>query len=424
MTLRLNSAVTYTLINPAGSHRRYLMLSIEVPTVQTRRQPLNLALVIDRSGSMGGGKLERAKEAARQLINNLTSQDRVALVAFESEVHVLAHSTPVTHNALPRLLGAIDQISTAGSTALHHGWWAGGQQVAEFVDEERVSRVLVLTDGQANVGLTDPEQIANQVLELRQRGIETSAMGIGADFNDDLLKMMARSGGGAFHFIPDASSIEAVVAGELGEMLSQYARRTVVDISLPRGVELRRCLNKYELDRTAAGARIYIGDLLSGDQKRIVLEVSTPPGSVGEKLSVASKVIYTEVETNQHRDQDLPPAELRYASVQTVRSQPVNRDVDREVSLLRSAYARDEAVALSRAGRHEDALEILRETADKLAKSPYASEPEFSAEAVAVRDLVSRAERGPLDESTRKYMMAEAHSRQWRKDRYDTGRSK
>ncbi len=75
MTLHLNSAVNYPLINPEGSHRRYLMLSIEVPAVETRRQPLNLALVIDRSGSMGGGKLERAKEAARLLVNNLTPDD-------------------------------------------------------------------------------------------------------------------------------------------------------------------------------------------------------------------------------------------------------------------------------------------------------------------------------------------------------------
>ncbi|MBA2362901.1 MAG: VWA domain-containing protein [Chloroflexia bacterium] len=421
MTLRLKSTVNYTLINPEGSHRRYVMLSIDVPTVQTRRQPLNLALVVDRSGSMGGGKLERAKEAARQLVRNLTPQDRVALVAFASEVDVLAHSTTVTHNGRTRLLGAIDQIRTAGSTALHGGWWVGGQQVADFVDDERVSRVLLLTDGRANVGLTDPELIAGQARELRQRGIETSAMGIGADFDDDLLKMMASSGGGAFHFIPDAPSIEDVVAGELGEMISQYARRTVVDVSLPRGVELRGCLNKYELDQTATGARVYIGDLLSGDLKRIVLKVSTPPGSIGEHLSITSKVVYTKVETNQHRDRAFPPAELRYAPVHAVRSQPVNRDVDREVSLLRSARARDEAVALSRDGRHEDALKILRVTAGKLSESSYASEPEFAAEAAAVRDLVSRAEQGPLDELRRKDMVATSRTLRERKARHDKG---
>ena len=186
-------------------------------------------------------------------------------------------------------------------------------------------------------------------------------------------------------------------------------------------MELRRCLNEYEVDRTATGARIYIGDLLSGDLKRIVLEVSTPPGTIGEKRSVNSKVTYTEVATNQHRDQDFPPIELRYASVHTVRNQPVNQDVDRKVSILRSAHARDKAVALSRDGRHDDALEILRETAGKLTKSPYASEPTFAAEAAAVRDLVSRAEHGPLDELMRKDMVAAAHSRQQHKGRHDKG---
>jgi Ca-activated chloride channel family protein len=110
--------VNYTLINPKGSHRRYVLLSIDVPTMQTRRQPLNLALVIDRSGSMGGGKLERAKDAARQLINNLTPQDRVAIVTFASEVDIPAHSTPVTHDGRSRLFGAIDRIGTAA------GGWA------------------------------------------------------------------------------------------------------------------------------------------------------------------------------------------------------------------------------------------------------------------------------------------------------------
>jgi hypothetical protein len=189
-------------------------------------------------------------------------------------------------------------------------------------------------------------------------------------------------------------------------------------------VELRRCLNKYELDRTATGARIYIGDLLSGDLKRIMLEVSTPPGRIGEKLPLTSTVIYTEVATNQHRDRDFPPAELRYAPEDAVRSQPVNRDVDREVSLLHSAHARDEAVALSRDGRHKEALRILRETAGKLTKSPYASEPEFAAEAAAVRELVSRAERGPLDELMRKDMVAASQSVRQRKARHDMGLSK
>ncbi len=198
------------------------------------------------------------------------------------------------------------------------------------------------------------------------------------------LEPMARSGGGRFHFIPDASSITDVVAGELGELRSLYARRSVVDVSLPPGVALRRGLNKYEVDQGASGLRVYIGDLLSGDLKRVVLEVSTPPGSIGESLYVTSLVTYMDVETNRHREQGFPPVELRYAPVHAVRSQPVNREVDREVSLLHSAHARDEASPLSCQGRHDEALRILRETAGKLNRSPYSSEPAFAAEAAAV----------------------------------------
>jgi Ca-activated chloride channel family protein len=421
MTLTLDQAVSYPLINPEGSYRRYMMLSLDAPAVQTRRQPLNLALVIDRSGSMGGGKLERAKGAARRLVTNLMPDDRVALVAFASGVDILARSTYVTHDARPALLGAIAQLGTEGSTALHGGWLVGCEQVARFVDEERVSRVLVLTDGHANVGVTDAERIAAEARELRLRGVETSTMGIGEGFDQGLLEPLARSGGGRFHFIPDASSIMDVIAGELGELRSLYARRTVVNVGLPRGVVLRRCLNEYEVEGREGFVRVYVGDLLAGDRKRVVLEVSTPPGSIHERIWISSKVAYTDAQTHRHREQDFPPLELRYAPVHAVRSEPVHREVDREVSLLLAARARDEASALSREGRHADALGILRETAGKLTRSPYAAEPEFAAEAASVRHLVSRAERGPLDELTRKQMGADSHSLRQRKARYDRG---
>ena len=163
------------------------------------RVPLNLSLVLDRSGSMAGGKLDAALEAAALLVRRVRPEDVVSVVAYDDEVQTVAlPATGEDQGDLPRRIGAIE---IGGSTNLSGGWLRGRELVAQAKREGAVNRVLLLTDGQANVGITDPALLAGLCLGAKREGITTTTIGIGADYDERLLRAMADAGGANTYYI-------------------------------------------------------------------------------------------------------------------------------------------------------------------------------------------------------------------------------
>ena len=142
------------------------------------RPRLNLAIVIDRSGSMAGEPLHQAKRCAAFMIDSLTAADRGCVVAYDDTVQVVAESRPVTNKE--HFKGAISHIHDGGSTNLHGGWLKGAEEAAKYLDPSTISRVLLLSDGNANAGLTATDQIATQCAQLADTGVTTSTYGLGA----------------------------------------------------------------------------------------------------------------------------------------------------------------------------------------------------------------------------------------------------
>ena len=175
-----------------------VLVRITPPTLPSdqARSPLNLSLVIDRSGSMGGPKIQQACEAACFAVENLRPCDRLSVVLFDDRIETLIPSTFATDKQA--LLTKIRQVNARGSTALHAGWVEGGIQVSQYLNPAHLNRVILLSDGQANVGETRPDAIANDVHGLAQRGVSTTTLGIGQGYHEDLLAAMASSGDGNF----------------------------------------------------------------------------------------------------------------------------------------------------------------------------------------------------------------------------------
>ena len=210
-----------------GASTLDLLLTIstpELPAGQVQpRPPLNLALVIDRSGSMAGRKLSYARKAARFLAGELTTRDRLAIVTFDGEVQVVVPSTPVADPLA--FIAAINTIHSGGCTALFDGWLAGAMQVAEHLEPNALNRVLLLSDGQANEGLTNTAEIAAKVAGLTAKGISTSAFGLGDGFDEDLMGAMATSGDGTLAFIESPGQLPDLYASELQGLANTLGKR-------------------------------------------------------------------------------------------------------------------------------------------------------------------------------------------------------
>lgn len=294
------------------------------------RLPANLALVIDRSGSMGGEKIEYARRAAIEAVGQLGPEDRVSVVAFDDHVEVVTPSTHVRDRA--EIARAIERIDLRGSTALHGGWLEGGVQVAAYLRPDTLNRVLVFTDGQANVGETNQDTIATQVCGLQERGVSTSAYGIGRDFNEDLLVAMAQAGDGNFEFISHPSQLPSLLNAELQGLKATFGRRASLGLKPQGGVTVQDVLNDYPVTQFG---RLMLPNLIAGRAVTTIVRLKAQAtGALQDLLHV--RVAWDDSRTAARHEYR---SSLRLPSVTAgeFESLPSNSEVLEAVALLLAA---------------------------------------------------------------------------------------
>ena len=344
------------LIRTTGRSRRFIRVEITAPEAPRRadRIPVNLAFVIDRSGSMSGDKIRKARDAAIQGIRALRPEDRFAVVAYDDHVDVVVPSSPATPEARAAAEERVAGIGDRGSTDLHAGWLAGCEEVGRALGDDAVGRCLLLTDGLANQGITAPQEIVARAAALRQRRVTTSAFGIGSDFDEVLLAQLAEAGGGNFHFIEGASQIPEFIGAEVGEALAITARDAVLVVEAGEGA-LVESLNDFPCARQGDAWRIELGSLFGGQMLDPVLRLTLPGGAEGTTREVHVRV--------EDREGALgaPSGSVSFTWAGHAANDAQERDrlVDRRVAFLFAARAGREALAHNRAGHFEAARREL-----------------------------------------------------------------
>jgi Ca-activated chloride channel family protein len=202
-------------------------------------RPINLALVIDRSGSMADAdKMSRVKSALLAMVSRLRDADTLSIVVFDTDAQTLLPARRVIDREI--INQSIRSITPGGSTNIHAGLMLGYREARKNYRKGATNRVILLTDGIANRGETDPEKIANDSLRFNDEGIDLATIGVGLDLNEGLLRQLAQSGRGLFHFVADATDIEKVFIDELQSLISPVAYEPNLEIDYDPGLELMR----------------------------------------------------------------------------------------------------------------------------------------------------------------------------------------
>ena len=363
MTLSIQS--DRSLIRASARSTRYVLVSIDAPAAERRahRPPINISLVIDRSGSMNGEKLALAKQAVDNALRLLSPDDRFSLVTYDDVVEVVAPSALATRDAVARALDALARIDGGGTTDLCGGWMRGCEQIALHQTQDGINRCLLLTDGLANRGITARDELVRIARDLAGRGVQTTTFGVGADFDEHLLRDMADAGTGHFYFIGTAAQIPDLIASEVGEVLDIVARRAVLRVTLPRGASAH-CLNRYRQVNVAGDNELHVqlGDLVSSQQLELVLQFVMPVGQPGDQIT--SDFWLSDAEgtlgTTSHATR------WTFAGHAENDTQARNRVVDRAVATVYAARARAEATECNRHGDFRRAHHVLTATAQRI----------------------------------------------------------
>ena len=346
------------------SATRYVLATIVAPEGAARqRPPVNLGLVIDRSGSMGGEKIRLAKDAAVAAIRRLDSRDRFCVVTYDDRVDVVVPSTVATGNAVADAVRAIMSIEARGSTDLCGGWLRCCEQVAMFQAPDAVTRVLLLTDGLANQGVTDHVEIIGHAGELRRRGVSTTTIGVGEDFDEHLLGRMADDGGGHFYFVERDEQIPRAIETEVGESLEVTVRGAQLRVG-PAGVASVVPIASFPTRREGDEWVIELGDMVSLQELIVPLRVSFLSHGIRGPLGSAVRLSFSV--GGASRSAVSAHVVWTIASGPEVGAQPRNRRVDHAVAQAYASVARREAGRMNRDGDYAGARHQLTGVARRI----------------------------------------------------------
>mgnify|MGYP003137144683 FL=1 len=346
------------------NHLRIALTGFELKSAE-ERPPVNVCLVLDHSGSMSGQKLARAKEAAEAAIDRLSNDDIVSVVLYDSNVTVLVPATKATDRA--SIKQKIRGIQAGSSTALFAGVSKGAAEVRKFLADEQVNRVILLSDGLANVGPKSPQELEGLGRSLMKEAISVSTLGLGSGYNEDLMVALASVGGGNHAFIEDADSLVAVFNQEFDGLLSVVANEFEIVVKLDESVRPVRMIGS-EGDIEGQTIRIPLAQLYANQERYFIVETEVSPGTEDSTRDLAEVTVqYRNLQT-ETKEKLTSSIQVRFSDEEKIVEEAKDMEVYAYCSLQITTELNREATALRDAGQVKEAQSLLNQNAASLNK--------------------------------------------------------
>ncbi|MGI2295658.1 vWA domain-containing protein [Paenibacillus sp. GXUN7292] len=365
-TVLFNHSWSKPFLPTGGTEKIYLLIRAhggEGSKDAKDRAPINLSLVLDRSGSMSGEPLSYSKKACQFVTEQMNVNDLLSLVAFDDHVRTVFMPVKVAHKDL--IKQRIDSIEAGGTTNLSGGLIEGAQHVLKNKADGMVNRVILLSDGHANEGITDHEKLLAIAKEYRSSGVGISALGIGEGFDEELMEGIAEHGGGNFYYIDKAENIPAIFQEELHGLLSVVAQNVKLKLIPSEGTQIAG-LYGYPADNQAGHPVIYTGDFYQDEVKSILVELAFLPHSQGEHNVLQLHWEYVDVTENAAACSITIDVKAVFTSDINLLHVPGNPEVLQKVELTKSAKVIEEAMAAFDQGDMEHGQKLLKAQADQM----------------------------------------------------------
>ncbi len=388
--LKLGVEASQSVLSADKPSKTYLRVKLEGLPYESEasRPPVNISLVIDKSGSMAGQKIEQAKEAAILALSRLSPQDRVSVITFDHRVEVVVPAGPFVD--FDEMRRRIQAIRPGGQTAIYAAVRQAAQSVSQ-AGSEGYSRIILMSDGQANIGPSSPAELEKLGREVGGQGISVTTIGLGLDYSEELMTRLALASDGNHAFVENPEQLAGIFNKEFGDALSVVGQDVDIDIDCPEGVTpLRAPGRDVKINGRHVSFRL---NQIGGKQERyLILELDVAQNRASGSAPLADvQVSYVDPKTKS-RSKLAGSAAVSFSSSQADVDGSVNADVRSAVVTQLAVESSEKAVALRDAGKAEDAKRELQRNRDYLRQEADRLAPAAPASAAKLRTLSQQNE--------------------------------
>lgn len=374
----------------------YLRIGLTGCPLETLRErpPVNVTLIIDKSGSMSGERIRHAREAAILAVQRLSPNDIVSVVTFDSDVQVIVPATKMTRR--DDVIRRIRQIEAGGMTALYAGVKTGAMEVQKFQSPDRVNRIVLLSDGHANVGPNSPQELGRLGEQLARQGLAVTTIGLGLSYNEDLMSRLALMSDGGHYFAESPRQLGPIFDREFDRAMSVVAQEVHIEIHCGEQFRPVRVLGR---EGAIKDGRILIdmGSIYSEHEKYVLVEVESAGDKPVKPRELANvRLQYRDMNTGKTVKADGQGVDVRFTASQTETEKHLNTRVAADVVEQIAVEENERATALRDEGKVEQARQVLLENAAFLrsnaaplaspALDKFAAENEQAADNLTGRD--------------------------------------